>query len=70
MGLIAGFMVSGYMIYSAIGGSPLKYCPVLDEDFSSGALNPRIWTKEVEVGGFGFVGTTRPFYVALSLTTP
>jgi hypothetical protein len=55
MGLIAGFIVSGYMIYSAIGGPPLKYCPVLDEDFSSGELNPRIWTKEVEVGGFGFV---------------
>lgn len=57
IGLIAGFMVSGYLVYSAMGGPPLKYCPVLDEDFSSGALNPRIWTKEVEVGGFGFVRT-------------
>jgi hypothetical protein len=26
----------------------------MDEDFSQG-LNPNIWTKEVEVGGYGYV---------------
>jgi hypothetical protein len=30
-----------------------KYCPVYEEDFSSGILDPKIWTKEVETGGFG-----------------
>lgn len=30
-----------------------QYCPVYMEDFSSGALNEKIWTKEVQVGGFG-----------------
>lgn len=31
-----------------------NYCPVYQEDFSSGALDPKIWTKEVETGGFGY----------------
>lgn len=30
------------------------YCPVYEEDFSSGILDPMIWTKEVETGGFGY----------------
>ncbi|KAF5381646.1 hypothetical protein D9615_005483 [Tricholomella constricta] len=30
-----------------------KLCLVLDEDFSSGALNKNVWQKEVEAGGFG-----------------
>jgi hypothetical protein len=29
-----------------------KYCPVLDENWAGG-INPKIWTKEVELGGFG-----------------
>jgi hypothetical protein len=29
------------------------YCPIYEEDFSSGILDPKIWTKEVETGGFG-----------------
>jgi hypothetical protein len=28
-----------------------KYCEVLNEDFSS--WNSKVWTKEVEVGGYG-----------------
>ena len=30
-----------------------QYCPVYMEDFSSGNLDEKIWTKEVQVGGFG-----------------
>lgn len=30
-----------------------SYCLVYDEDFSSGTLDPNIWTKEVSAGGFG-----------------
>jgi hypothetical protein len=29
-----------------------KYCEIFNEDFSNG-LNSEVWTKEVEVGGFG-----------------
>jgi hypothetical protein len=29
-----------------------KYCPVYEE-FSSGSLDPKIWAKEAETGGFG-----------------
>jgi hypothetical protein len=53
IGLIGGLAVGGLIVYNGIGGQSHNYCPVLDEDFSSGVLNPRIWTKEVEVGGFG-----------------
>lgn len=31
------------------------YCSVLDEDWGRG-INEEIWTKEVEIGGFGYVG--------------
>lgn len=55
IGLIWGLAFSGFIIYSSISGNSYNYCPVLNEDFSSGVLNPRIWTKEVEVGGFGYV---------------
>jgi len=30
-----------------------KTGPILNEDFSSGALDSNVWTKEVSVGGFG-----------------
>lgn len=55
IGFITGLAISGYMIYTAVSGMSYNYCPVLDEDFSSGVLNPKIWTMEVEVGGFGYV---------------
>ena len=53
IGLVGGLAVSGLVVYYGISGGSYNYCPVLNEDFSSGVLNPRIWTKEVEVGGFG-----------------
>jgi hypothetical protein len=31
-----------------------NYCPIYEVDFSSGTLDPKIWTKEVETGGFGY----------------
>ncbi len=57
LGFIIGLLISGYIIYSGVTGISHNYCPVLNEDFSSGALNPRIWTMEVEVGGFGYAGS-------------
>lgn len=53
IGVLAGCAVIGGLIYSAISSvSHTQYCPVLIDDFSNG-INPKYWTKEVEVGGFG-----------------
>jgi hypothetical protein len=55
-GLLVGLAITGILIYLKIGRlSSFKYCPVLDDDFSSGVLNPSIWTAENEVGGYGYV---------------
>jgi hypothetical protein len=54
-GFIIGLIVLGVLIYLQVATKPNhNYCPVLDEDFSSGVLNPKVWMKEVEVGGFGY----------------
>jgi len=54
-GVLVGLAITGLLIYLQIGHvSSHNYCPVLDDDFSSGVLNPNIWTKEMEVGGFGY----------------
>jgi hypothetical protein len=55
-GFIIGLIVVGVLIYLQVATKPNhNYCPVLEEDFSSGVLNPEVWMKEVEVGGFGYV---------------
>ncbi|KAI8675194.1 GH16 domain-containing protein [Fusarium keratoplasticum] len=53
LAIILGLVGSGFLVWDGIR-SVVKntYCPVLDEDFSGG-LDPKIWTKEVEVGGYG-----------------
>lgn len=54
IGIAIGFAIAGFLIYDGLSSvSNHVYCPVLDEDFSSSALDPKIWTKEVEVGGYG-----------------
>ncbi|KAJ9654774.1 hypothetical protein H2198_006213 [Neophaeococcomyces mojaviensis] len=53
LGLLIGFGLGGFMVYDGWTSVPVhKYCVVYDDDFSSG-LNPNVWTKEAEVGGFG-----------------
>jgi hypothetical protein len=55
-GLILGLGITGVVIYLKLQTiQHHKYCPVLNDDFSSGTLDPKIWTKEVQVGGFGSV---------------
>lgn len=55
-GIGFGIVITGLLIFMQIGlQKSYKYCPVLDDDFSTGTLNPAIWTKEVNVGGFGYV---------------
>ena len=56
IGTIIGIGGAGVQIFfSSQKYGAFAMCPVLDEDFSSGVLNPDIWTHEVEVGGFGYV---------------
>ncbi|THV51465.1 hypothetical protein BGAL_0110g00240 [Botrytis galanthina] len=53
-GLLLGLGLTGLIIYLKLSEiTHHKYCPVLSEDFSSGALDPKIWTTEVQVGGYG-----------------
>lgn len=55
LAILFGLVGSGFLVWDGIRSVVKnKYCPVLDEDFSQG-LNPNIWTKEVEVGGYGYV---------------
>ena len=54
MGLGVGLLLAGFLIYDGLRSVVNhKYCPVMHEDFSGSTLNDRIWTKEVEVGGYG-----------------
>ncbi|KAH7235823.1 concanavalin A-like lectin/glucanase domain-containing protein [Fusarium tricinctum] len=53
LAILFGLVGSGFLVWDGIRSVVKnKYCPVLDEDFSQG-LNPNIWTREVEVGGYG-----------------
>ncbi|KAH7158192.1 glycoside hydrolase family 16 protein [Dactylonectria estremocensis] len=52
-GILIGLGLASFLIWDGLRSvAHHKYCPVLDETFASG-LDPSIWTKEVEVGGFG-----------------
>jgi hypothetical protein len=52
IGIFLGSCVIGVLMWDGIRSvAKHNYCPVLDEDFSS--WNSNIWTKEVEVGGYG-----------------
>jgi hypothetical protein len=56
IGTIIGLGITGVLIYLKIGRlATTLYCPILDDDFSSGQLNPNIWQTENEVGGYGYV---------------
>lgn len=53
LGILLGLAVSGFLIYDGLQTVQQHvYCSVFQDDFSSG-LNSKVWTKEVEVGGFG-----------------
>lgn len=53
IGIVIGLALSGFLIYEGLQSvSNHVYCPVLDDDFSGG-LNSQVWTKEVELGGYG-----------------
>ena len=53
IGIAIGTFLAAFLIYDGLQTViSHEYCPVLLEDFSGG-LDPKIWTKEAEVGGYG-----------------
>jgi len=53
LGIVIGLGISGFLVWDGIRSVVKhKYCEVLAEDWSQG-IRDDIWTKEVEVGGFG-----------------
>jgi hypothetical protein len=55
IGIIVGFIAAGILIWDGLRHVVNhEYCLVLNEDWSAG-FNEKIWTKEAEVGGFGYV---------------
>ena len=55
IGIIVGFTVAGLLIWDGLRQVVNhEYCLVLNEDWSTG-FNEKIWTKEAEVGGFGYI---------------
>jgi len=57
IGLVVGLAVAGFLVWHGISSVVNhKYCPVLTEDWSNG-FDEKIWTREVECGGFGYALT-------------
>lgn len=53
IGLLLGCGIAGFLVYDGMRSVVHhQYCSVLNDDFSNG-FNSAIWTKEVELGGFG-----------------
>lgn len=54
IGIFIGLGISGVQIWLGLQRiSNQSYCSILDEDWAGG-FNEEVWTKEVEVGGFGY----------------
>ena len=52
--VVLGFAIVAFEVYEGWNKVVnFDYCMVYEDDFSSGVLNEDIWTKEVQVGGFG-----------------
>lgn len=59
VGIIIGLGISGFLVWDGLRSVVHhNYCNVMDEDFSSGSLDTNVWTKEVQVGGFGYVSSS------------
>ncbi|CAK7228525.1 hypothetical protein SBRCBS47491_006934 [Sporothrix bragantina] len=53
VGIAIGLLLSGVLVWDGLNSVVThKYCLVLDDDFSEG-FRTDLWTKEVQVGGFG-----------------
>lgn len=57
LGILLGFIIVGILVWEGLSTvQNHTYCPVLDENWNS--FNDKVWTKEAEVGGFGYVAPT------------
>lgn len=55
VGIFVGTVIAAFLIWDGLKSvQNYEYCPVLLEDFATG-LDPGVWTKEAEVGGYGYV---------------
>ena len=55
IGIVIGLGIAGFLVWDGMRTVVNhEYCPVLTEDWKNG-IDPKIWTKEVELGGFGYV---------------
>lgn len=53
LGILLGLAVSAFLIWDGLKTVQRHvYCPVFEDDFSKG-WRESVWTREVEVGGFG-----------------
>ncbi|CAK7274279.1 hypothetical protein SEPCBS119000_006087 [Sporothrix epigloea] len=53
MGIVLGLAISGILVWDGLKSVVRhKYCLVLSDDFSQG-FRSELWTKEVQLGGFG-----------------
>ena len=59
IGIFLGFCLVGlacYQGYTSVINH--TYCPIYNVDFTTGGqLDEKIWTKEVQLGGFGYVAS-------------
>lgn len=52
IGLFLGLCITGVLVWDGVRSvARHKYCEVLSDEFST--WNSKVWTKEVELGGFG-----------------
>ena len=59
-GIFLGLAVAGFLVWDGLRSVVNhQYCPVLVEDWSEG-FNTDVWTKEAEVGGFGYGDMLHP----------
>jgi uncharacterized membrane protein YczE len=55
IGIVLGFVITGFYVYQGLVAAPNhSYCLILDEAFSGDVLDSKIWTQEVQVGGYGY----------------
>ncbi len=53
VGILIGLVISGFLVWDGLRSVVHhRYCEVLSDDFSQG-LRSDVWSKEVQLGGFG-----------------
>jgi len=67
-GIALGLAVTCFLIWDGIRNiTNNTYCSVFEDDFANG-FNTKIWTKEAEVGGFGYVKSNTSFLTSADTT--